>query len=196
MSDSSISRRHFLAGAAAVPFLGLLPTGAQSNTRGIVGAMAPELDAEFWLDAEGDSSEFSLMAQRGKWVYLKCWQSWCPGCHSHGFPALQKFSTAFHDNPDVVAVGIQTTFEGHQINTGDKVRETQQRYRLKIPMGHDPGSRNDDGYPNTMRAYRTGGTPWQVIIEPSGRVVYDGFRVNIDKVIEYIGQQLQSKAIG
>lgn len=62
----------------------------------------------------------------------------------------------------------------------------QLRYDLSNPMGHDPGQRNADGYPNTMRAYRTGGTPWQVLINPQGQVVFEGFHVDSEKAIEFL----------
>ena len=171
-------------------------TAQNSPERGIVGHPAPELEAEFWLDADGRRTTFSMLAQRGKWVHLKCWQSWCPGCHRHGFPALKKLSNAFADEPRVVNVGVQTTFEGHDINTGDKVREMQQRYQLPIVMGHDPGRRNTDGYPNTMRSYRTGGTPWHVVIDPLGRVIYNGFSIDPDYAIEFIRERLDETARG
>ena len=56
---------------------------------------------------------------------MKCFQSWCPGCHSHGFPALKKVSDAFADNQNIAFVGIQTVFEGYFTNMVDKVREIQ-----------------------------------------------------------------------
>ncbi|MEM7209444.1 MAG: TlpA disulfide reductase family protein [Pseudomonadota bacterium] len=196
MANRRASRRNFLAACASAPVAALLPPVSSAETRGIVGQMAPELDVEFWLDGQGESGEFSMLAQRGKWVYLKCWQSWCPGCHSHGFPALKKLSDAFADEPMIVPVGLQTTFEGHMFNTGDKVRKMQLRYDLEIPMGHDPGNRNDDGYPNTMRSYRTGGTPWQVVVNPEGRVVFNGFRLDIDKAIAYLQEQVALSRIG
>ena len=90
----------------------------------------------------------------------------------------------------MVNVGLQTTFEGHWINTGSKVRKIQEQYDLPIVMGHDPGSRNEHGYPNTMMAYRTGGTPWHIVVAPNGRVVFNGFHINADKAIEYIKGQL------
>lgn len=190
----SPQRRKLIAAGIAVPSL-LLPlasANAAEDERGIVGSQAPELDVESWIDAEGKPAQFSLLAQRGKWIYLKCWQSWCPGCHSHGFPNLQKVTNAFIDDDRVVTVAIQTVFEGHEVNTGDKVRETQQRYELPIFMGHDPGKSTDSGYPNTMISYRTGGTPWQVLISPAGTVVFDGFQVNADKLISVLKQELEA----
>ncbi len=193
MPSPVVKRRHILRSLVAMPLLAAVSAPARAAEPGIVQRYAPELDAEFWLDAKGEPGEFSMLEQRGKWVYLKCWQSWCPGCHSHGFPALQQITEAFADEPTVVTVAVQTTFEGHWINTADKVRETQLQYALEIPMGHDPGSRNPDGRPNTMRTYRTGGTPWQVLIEPGGRVVFNGFRVNPDAVIEYLHKQIETR---
>jgi thiol-disulfide isomerase/thioredoxin len=189
----SRNRRRLTGALLAVPGCALFSatvSGQSMPERGIVGRHAPELDAQFWLDGAGLRTTFSMLAQRGKWVHLKCWQSWCPGCHEHGFPALKKISDAFVDEPRVVNVGVQTTFEGHDINTGEKLRKMQLRYALPIVMGHDPGSRNADGYPNTMRAYRTGGTPWHVIIAPDGRVIYDGFNVDAEKVIVFFRRQL------
>lgn len=191
MSLPSPSRRRLLSGIAAAPLLALGAPALQARERGIVGQMAPELDVEFWLDGEGDAGHFSVAENRGKWVYLKCWQSWCPGCHSSGFPTLQAISSAFEDESLVVTAGIQTTFEGHTINTADKVREMQLRYDLKIPMGHDPGQHKPHGMPNTMRDYRTGGTPWQVLINPEGRVIFDGFHVDTGKAIAYLRERVE-----
>jgi len=187
-----MNRRDLLKAAAAVPPALAMPAAfAQDEPkRGIVGSMAPELDVDFWLGPDGESASFSMDAQRGKWVYMKLWQSWCPGCHSLGFPALQKVTEAFIDEDRVVTLGVQTVFEGHGVNTDDKVREMQLRYDLPIMMGHDPGNKTATGYPNTMISYRTGGTPWQVIIAPDGRVVFDGFRVDAEQVISTIREDL------
>jgi len=187
-----ITRRNLLTNAVALPAVMFPFSNLQSaeNERGIVGQEAPELNAQFWLDGSGEKSEFSMTAQRGKWVYLKCWQSWCPGCHSHGFPTLQKITDAFAGDDRVITLAVQTVFEGHETNTAEKVRETQERYDLDIFMGHDPGKANESGYPNTMLSYRTGGTPWQVLIAPDGTVVFDGFRVDPEKLISVVKEQL------
>ncbi|MEM7563969.1 MAG: TlpA disulfide reductase family protein [Pseudomonadota bacterium] len=155
---------------------------------GIVGHSAPELEVDYWIDAEGKEAEaFTLASQEGKWVVLKCFQSWCPGCHSHGFPALQAMSEALADNPKVAFAGIQTVFEGHYTNTRDKVLKTQTQYDLKIPMGHDPGL--EHGQPKTMSDYRTGGTPWMILIDPERRVIYNDFGIDPKKAIEFLKVQ-------
>ncbi len=153
---------------------------------GILGQMAPDIAAEFWIDPAGKPTTFDMASVRGKWVYLKCFQSWCPGCHRYGFPALKKVADAFRDEDRFVALGVQTVFEGFGVNSGDKVREIQLQYQLPITMGHDPGSQKSGRGSLNMRRFRTGGTPWVVIINPSGQVVYNDYHVNAEKLIDYL----------
>ena len=127
-----------------------------------------------------------MAESKDKWVLLKCFQNWCPGCHKSGFPTLKAFSDRFHDHPDVAIAGIQTVFEGYSSNTQEAVRELQLRYDLPIPMGHDPGNPETDSFSSTMRNYRTGGTPWLILVNPAGLVVYNGFHVNPDALIKYV----------
>ena len=86
-------------------------------------------------------------------------------------------------DPRFVALGIQTVFEGFQTNTRDRVREIQLRYDLNIPMGHDAGNPDGDHRPRTMRDYRTGGTPWIVIIDPQAQVVFNDYHLNTERFI-------------
>jgi thiol-disulfide isomerase/thioredoxin len=157
---------------------------------GIRGSLAPELELDYWIDSEGKPTTYSIAAERGKWVFLKCFQDWCPGCHSSGFPTLQKFSAAFAGHPQVSIVGVQTVFEGFASNTLADVRKLQLQYQLPITMGHDAGDPKGDHRPQTMRKYRTGGTPWIVIIAPDGQVVFNDYHINVAALIEYIQQQV------
>ncbi len=194
-----ISRRTLIK-SGITGTLGLAATSLSSSllaqsTRGIKNQRAPELNIPYWIDGQGKEREpFNIAEHRGKWVYLKCFQEWCPACHSVGFPNLQKLVTAFPTNEHVVSAVIQTTFEGHSINTVDALRKNQLRYDLDLPFAHDPGDtqlpNHDPGhYPLTMASYRTGGTPWVVIINPLGTVVFNDFHVNIDKFIQFLKQQ-------
>lgn len=188
-----MDRRSFLStvsiGSAALAF-GVAGKAHAQSTRGIEGYMAPELVMDYWIDGDGKPSSFSVQKERGKWVFLKCFQNWCPGCHSSGFPTLKAFSDEFFGHPKVAIAGIQTVFEGYSTNTVEAVRELQLRYDLPIVMGHDPGNQDTHDVPTTMRNYRTGGTPWLILINPDGVVVYNGFHVNPDKLIEYVGNQI------
>ena len=176
-----------LTALGAAAFYSLDSAVAASPEYGIVGRFAPELEVDYWIDAEGEPGGFSLGEHENKWIFLKCFQSWCPGCHSHGFPALKEISEALADQSNVVFAGIQTVFEGHTVNTVDKVREIQLQYDLRMPMGHDPGARGVS--PTTMRDYRTGGTPWMILIDPQHRVVFNDFGIDVEKAIAFLRNQ-------
>ncbi len=185
------------AGSALVAGAALNLTPAISNAQenktrfGIVGQMAPELEVAVWRNSAEENTEFSISEARGKWVFLKCWQSWCPGCHSAGFPTLQAVQKAFHGHPKVEIAAIQTVFEGFGVNTEDKLEEMRDRYSLEIPMGHDAGNKeSEDHRPSTMRLYRTGGTPWLILIAPDGTVVFNDYHVNTEKLIDYVQEQI------
>ena len=96
------------------------------------------------------------------------------GCHSHGLPALQRMVEAFEGGPRVVDIAVQTVFEGHGINSADKVRATQLQYDLPIIFGHDPGENQPHRRPKTMVEFRTGETPWHILINPQGQAVFNG----------------------
>ena len=96
----------------------------------------------------------------------------------------------FYGHEKVEIAGIQTVFEGFSTNTQDKVRELQLRYEIPAVMGHDPGD-EESHYPSiTMINYRTGGTPWLVLISPEGNVVFNNFHVNREKLIEFLHEQV------
>ena len=189
----NLTRRQFMAlsaGAVGAAYGLYTPDALAKSDYGIEGQLAPEIELDYWIDKDGKAGEFSVLANRGKWVFLKCFQSWCPGCHSSGFPTLKAFADEFGDHPDVAIAGIQTVFEGFSANTQDDVRKLQVRYDLPITMGHDPGSPNGDRHPKTMRKYRTGGTPWLILINPEGRVVFNSFHVKTELLIEYVNKKL------
>lgn len=146
----------------------------------LVGTKAPELKLDDWYFLEPGQKVPRLKDYKDKVVYLYCYQSWCPGCHKYGFPALKKISDEFKDNSDIAFFVIQTVFEGFSANTPNKIEQTRKDYKLKVPFAHDDG----DGKGATlMRDYRTRGTPWHIIIDKQGRVVFCDFHVDPDKTI-------------
>lgn len=194
----ALTRRKFLqatvAGTIGIGAFGLNGTVLAEQTRGIRGSIAPKLSVPHWIDGQGNQSPpFSIAQHRGKWIYLKCFQEWCPACHSVGFPNLKKLKAAFPDDSEVVAAVIQTVFEGSSVNTVSALRKNQLRYDLALPFGHDPGDTDlpsdyPGHYPKTMVSYRTGGTPWVALIDPNGVVAFDGFHIDVDALISYLQQ--------
>lgn len=147
---------------------------------------APEFDVKDWVDINGNRTEpIKLSNFTGKFKVLYCFQSWCPGCHSVGLPNLQKMVKALDGNDKVAFLAVQTVFEGFEANTYEKMVETQKKYELKIPFGHDAG---DDGRSrsNIMTNYRTGGTPWFILIDQHNNVVFADFHLNVDATIEVL----------
>ncbi len=155
---------------------------------GIEGRVAPELSKNIqWVDENGvDREPVQLADHKGKFKVIYGFQSWCPGCHSIGLPALKKMSDALEDSDKVAFFAIQTVFEGAHTNTKEKLNETQDKYDLKIPFGHDKGNNASGNRSITMRDYRTGGTPWFIFVDQEGKVVFNDYHINLDAAIEYL----------
>lgn len=163
-----------------------VPKAYSAAERGIVGQSAPELDVKMWLSADGKpGGAFTVEDNTERYVVLKFWQSWCPGCHSNGLPALRKISQALKDDDRFAFAALQTTFEGFNTNTEDKVAEIQSKYELAMPVGHAAPGENGERIPPVMVKYRTGGTPWFIIIEPGGKVVFNDFNIDADRFLEW-----------
>jgi len=144
---------------------------------GILNHEAPGWGVSEWINLPADKTDLNIGDYKGKTLYLYGFQSWCPGCHARGFPTLQKIIERFGDDPKVGIVAIQTVFEGFGTNTFDRAKEVAQRYGLKIPVGQSGNA----GAPSAlMRSYRTGGTPWTVIVGPDGIVRFNDFHIEAD----------------
>ncbi len=154
---------------------------------GIMGLQAPSWEVEKWIDGNGDEmATIDLKDFEGKVVYLYGFQSWCPGCHKYGFPSLKALTEEFKGNEEVVFVAVQTVFEGHHTNTKNKLRKMQEKYDLRIPFGHDSGDKTTRNRSKILTNYRTGGTPWVVIIDTEGTVMYNDFHIEVEKASKMI----------
>jgi len=156
----------------------------QSPSYGILGRKAPEWGVKQWLNLPTGNNAVDLEDFDGQVVYLYCFQSWCPGCHSSGFPSMLAAIDMFSDASDVAFVAVQTVFEGFEVNTAAKAEEVAERYELKIPVGHDPGPDNSGSV--LMRHYRTGGTPWTVVIGKDGFVHFNDFHASAGATCQLI----------
>jgi hypothetical protein len=86
---------------------------------------------------------------------------------------------------------VQTVFEGYSSNSQEKLRPNQLKYELKIPMAHAAGNPDTHQIPEIMRQYRSGGTPWTVIIDPEGGVVYNDFHIQSHQAVALIKRLLK-----
>jgi thiol-disulfide isomerase/thioredoxin len=144
--------------------------------RGIADRPAPSWGVTDWHNLPRGRTTLDVADYRGKVVYLSCFQSWCPGCHRSGFPTLRAMIDKYADAVDVAFVAVQTVFEGYGTNTPAAARRTARRYDLEIPVGHD-GSEGRRSV--LMGRYRTGGTPWTVIIDKAGVVRFNDFHTSV-----------------
>lgn len=176
-----------------LPALLLAARGAPAQQRrlGIAGQPAPSWGVTQWLNLPKGKKSLDVGDYRGRVLYLYCFQSWCPGCHRYGFPTLQRVTGHYKDERDVAFVAVQTTFEGFGTNTPARAKQTAARYKLSIPVGHS-GAR--DKRSELMRRYRTGGTPWTVIIDRSGRVRFNDFHIAPQQATALIDKLLKEKA--
>ncbi|BDS15511.1 peroxiredoxin family protein [Aureispira anguillae] len=159
----------------------------RTNKYGLEGNQAPELSVPRWINEKGEESDSIFLADyEGKFKIIYCFQAWCPGCHSQGLPALKKMVEALKENDKVAFIAIQTVFEGQHENTFAKVKEIQKQYELAIPFGHDVGTEATQNISSTMYHYRTGGTPWFILIDQKGRVIFNDFHLNTEKAIEFL----------
>ena len=149
---------------------------------GIQGQKAPSFGVDVWIQTNGKKS-LDIEDFKGKVLYLYGFQSWCPGCHSHGFPTLQHLSKHYKDDKDVAFVAVQTVFEGFHTNTVEAAKKIIKDYNLTMPVGH---SGLDNKRSQLMINYKTGGTPWTIIIDKQGVVRFNNFHAKVKDIIEFI----------
>ena len=157
---------------------------------GITGLSAPEWEVSEWFNLPDSGSSLRLADLGDRVVYLYCFQSWCPGCHSHGFPTLKAVMESFADRPEVAFVAVQTVFEGFEVNTAQAALDTVAKFELDIPVGHDVGL--DRTMSPLMKDYRTGGTPWTVFIDRPLRVRFNGFSVTPSDAVTALTTLIES----
>lgn len=147
-----------------------------------------ELNIKNWVNAKGEKIDpIKLSDLEGKFKVIFCFQSWCPGCHSSGFPSLKKMVDALSGNDKVAFIAIQTVFEGFKENTYDKMLELQKKHDLNIPFAHDAGD-DDHSFSNFMKDNKTGGTPWFILIDRKENIVFSDFRLDADSAIKVLNE--------
>lgn len=142
---------------------------------------APELRVPYWIDAQGAEVPPLTLTDLGEgYKIIFCFKAECPGCHTRGFPLMQKITAGLEGKGFGFAV-IHTAFDDDSRNNQDRIREMQLKYDLKIPFGHDPKVGNQ--YPTFMNDYRTRGTPFFIVIDPAGDIIFGDFSLDADKLI-------------
>ncbi|OPX27726.1 MAG: hypothetical protein B1H07_00760 [Campylobacteraceae bacterium 4484_166] len=149
----------------------------------LIGQKAKQFEVDSWIQTY--KKDLDIDDFKGKVLYLYGFQSWCPGCHSHGFPTLSRLSKIYKDDKDVAFVAIQTTFEGFSSNDEQAAREIVKKYKLTMPVGHSGvnGLRS-----KFMSNYQTGGTPWTIIVDKQGIIRFSNFHLSVGEAVSLINR--------
>ena len=151
---------------------------------GILGQQAPQISVNQWMHIPEGKKAPTPESLKGKVVYMYCYQSWCPGCHSSGFPTLKNVSENFKDDEGVEFLAVHTVFEGFSVNTPAKWKSVADRHKLHhLRFGHSGTQKQRSAI---MRDYNTRGTPWTIIIGKDGKVKYNAFHIKSDAAIKLI----------
>jgi thiol-disulfide isomerase/thioredoxin len=143
----------------------------------MLNEQAPKWDVGPWHQLPEGKTSLDISDFKGKVLYMYCFQSWCPGCHSRGFPTLKQVAEKYKDDDGVGFIVFQTVFEdkaSKPVNTFENLKKIAKKYGLTMPFAQS-GSREDKS--KVMKAYQTRGTPWTVIIDKKGVIRYGGFHI-------------------
>lgn len=136
-------------------------------------SLAPEWRISEWLNSDGTTLE----ALRGKVVVIDFFQLWCPGCNKFSVPLMARWEKHYAEQAaagEIAFISIHTVFEGHEYQTPDRLRDYVKKKGITHPVGidlHLPG----EEIPETMRAFRTRGTPEMAIIDRGGMLRFQRF---------------------
>lgn len=119
------------------------------------------------VDAQGNTH--TLQDYKGKYVMLDFWAGWCIPCLDE-FPEMRKIYTDFsRDDFEIVAISTEI----------DKTVWEADISRFQNPWPQLYGGKGFDQ--ETFRAYKGGGIPFYILIDPEGNIVrYNDIRATFN----------------
>jgi len=98
----------------------------------------------------------------------------------------------FEKSEDVVCFHLQTVWEGQHVNKPEAGERIRKQFRIDAPIGYDA---HVDGARLSifMRQYDTGGTPWTVVIDKKGKVVFNAVTPKDADTLVDLVQKLREK---
>ncbi len=130
---------------------------------------APEWVVSEWINGPG----VSLAGLKGKVVIVEFFQLWCPGCNTFSIPLMKRWSEeTFREeikSGKLAMLSIHTVFEGHDYQNTKKLKSFINEKKIHHLVGID-AYKNGDSVPETIKKYRTGGTPSMAFIDKKGYI--------------------------
>ena len=142
-----------------------------------VGAMAPDFTKK-----QVDGKTFRLSQQRGKYVLLDFWGSWCGSCRA-SHPHLKKLHQKYKDDVVFVGVGCERTKDLEKAwKIWEKAIAEDGMTWIQV-FNNEPGNKND-----LSEIYHIQMFPTKILIDPNGKIVARliGTHVPIDEPLQEI----------
>lgn len=102
-----------------------------------------------------DGKTFDLATERGKWVIVNFWATWCAPCIAE-MPDISQFVAA---RPDVTAIGL-----AWDRSPRDKLLEFARRHPVDYPLARVDMDHPPSGFPAPL------GLPTTWLVAPDGRI--------------------------
>ena len=143
---------------------------------------APEWRVEEWINRDPGT----VADQRGKVVLIEFFQMWCPSCNSFSQPLFERWEYLYGDRDDVEIVSIHTVFEGHDVQSPERLKDFVKAFGIKRPVGIDKHDSRGNPVPATMRRFETEGTPQVAIVDKFGVLRWSHFGRFDPKPVEHL----------
>ncbi len=134
-----------------------------------------------WLISEWiNSPDITLSELKGKVVIVEFFQLWCPGCNKFTIPLMKQWNKTFKNqigSGKLKILSIHTVFEGHDYQNPKRLKSFIKEKGIDHPVGID-AQKKGERLPETMKRYRTRGTPEVAIIDKNGYIrfqIFGGF---------------------
>ncbi len=137
------------------------------------GQPAPDWDIETWFN----SPPLKIADLKGKIVIVEFFQMLCPGCRTFSMPIIKSWEHRFRSQikaGELKIISIHTVFEAHPSQSNKRLEKFLKERKINHPVGVD---RHEFGEwkPQTMRAWKTKGTPEIAIIDKKGIIRFQKF---------------------
>ncbi|MEM6278275.1 MAG: hypothetical protein AAF733_02275 [Verrucomicrobiota bacterium] len=150
----------------------LVALAEEGPKTGIKGKQAPPLGVTTWIQLPEGKDRLTMLDFRDSVLVLFCFQSTCLACEKREFPVLKQLVDEFEGEEGISFLAIQTPFEDYASNSELQLKPVAEKHDLSIPFGH---LAKTAGIHNINEAFETGGTPWWIVIDRAGTVVFNDY---------------------